>query len=208
MGRPGDVLEPDVHPFDAGLRGLCDKARDAVALCVDLDDQVEDHALALPELDQPVEDALPVAVAGEVVVGDEETPDSPFEVCPYDSLHIIRASESRRPPLDVDDRAEAARKGAAAAGIEACLGARGAFDPVDGQNRRRHARQHRRLGETVEHRQGVGRHRRPQPADHIPVVVIVGRLDQNQCKHAHPSYPHHRCTPTPLTNLTRRSKCS
>ena len=66
-----DVLKPDEDLVAAGPRRLLDEARNLVAERVDLQDQLDRNALVLPQIDQPVEDRLPVAVAGEIVVGDE-----------------------------------------------------------------------------------------------------------------------------------------
>ena len=55
---------------------LLDEVRDLVAERVDLDGEADVDALAPAQLDQPVEEHLPVAVAGEIVVGDEEAVDA------------------------------------------------------------------------------------------------------------------------------------
>ena len=71
-----DVLEPDEDAADAGLRRLLDEVRNLVAERVDLDGEAELGKFAVAQLDQPVEQDLPVAVAGEIVVGDEEPLDA------------------------------------------------------------------------------------------------------------------------------------
>ena len=67
-----DVLQPDEHTRHAGTRGLFNEIRQLVAQGVDLDDQADLDAVALADLDDPVEDRLPVLVACEIIVGDEE----------------------------------------------------------------------------------------------------------------------------------------
>ena len=71
------------------------------------------------EIDQPVEDRLPVAVAGEIVVGDEIVVDALGVIGAHDRLDVIGAPIARFAALDIDDRAEAALERAAAAGVEA-----------------------------------------------------------------------------------------
>src|SRR6185312_786659 len=70
-----DRLEPDEHAPYAGELRLLDEARILVTEGVDLDDDLEVARRVLDALahrDDAVEDRLPVLVAGEVVVGDEE----------------------------------------------------------------------------------------------------------------------------------------
>ena len=52
--------------------GLLDEVRNLVAQRVDLDHEAERNLVDLAQLGEPVEDRLPVLVAGEIVVGDEE----------------------------------------------------------------------------------------------------------------------------------------
>jgi hypothetical protein len=75
---------------------------------VDLDDEPDLDLLHLSEVDQPVEDDLPVLVAGEIVVGDEETQDALRRILPHDALHIVGRAPAGLSALDVDDRAERA----------------------------------------------------------------------------------------------------
>ena len=70
-------------------RRLFDEVRDAVDERVDLDDEVELQALALAQLDQAVEDRLPVLVAREIVVGDEEMIDALGDVGAHDRLDVV-----------------------------------------------------------------------------------------------------------------------
>ena len=114
-----DALEPDEHLVAAGPRRLLDEARDLVAERVDLKDQLDRNALGGSQLDQPVEDRLPVAVAGEIVVGDEIMVDALGVVGAHDRLDVVGAAIARLAALDVDDGAEAALERTAAAGVEA-----------------------------------------------------------------------------------------
>ena len=75
--------------------------------------------LLSPEVDQAIEDRLPVAVAGEIVVGDEVMGDALGVVGAHDRLDVVGAPIARLAALDVDDRAEAALEGTAATGVEA-----------------------------------------------------------------------------------------
>ena len=138
-----DALEPDEHLVAAGPRRLLDEARNLVAERVDLKDELDRNALGLPELDQAVEDRLPVAVAGEIVVGDEIMGDALGVVGAHDRLDVVGGAVARLAALDIDDRAEAALERAAAPGVEARVMA---DDPPDhflrqhGDRRRLHAR--------------------------------------------------------------------
>jgi hypothetical protein len=72
-------------------------------------------ALVLLELDQPVEEVLPVLVAGHVVVGDEERRDALLVVLAHDRLEVVGGAEPALAALHVDDGAERALERAAAA---------------------------------------------------------------------------------------------
>ena len=84
----------------------------------------------------PVEDLLPVLVAGEVVVRNEEAADSPGPVVADDPLHVVRATEAGLAPVHVDDGAKAANEGTAAARVEAGDLAECLVDPVNGHEGR------------------------------------------------------------------------
>ena len=93
---------------------------------------------------EPVEDRLPVLVAGEIVVGDEEARDPLRGVGAHDAFDVVRRAIARLAPLHVDDGAEAALERAAAAGVEARIMAGDAGDHLARQDRigrRRHVRQ-------------------------------------------------------------------
>ncbi len=129
-----DVLEADEHPLDAGLGRLLDEVRDLVAERVDLDGEADPDALVL-QRDHPVEQDLPVAVAGEIVVGDEEPVDPLLPVRPDDLFEIVGRAEAALAALHVDDGAERALVGAAAAEVDAGIGARGPLDMLARQDR-------------------------------------------------------------------------
>ena len=99
--------------------------------------------MLLAQLDQAVEDRLPVLVAREIVVGDEEAGDALRGIGAHDGLDVVGRAVARLAPLHVDDGAEAALERTAAAGIEAGIvpgdaGHRPARQ--DRQRRRRHLR--------------------------------------------------------------------
>ena len=114
-----DVLEPDEHCVAAGARRLLDEVRDPVAQRVDLQDQLDPEAFVLAQIDQAVEDRLPIAVPGEIVVGDEIMGYALGRVGAHDRFDVVGGAVARLAALDVDDRAEAALERAAAAGVEA-----------------------------------------------------------------------------------------
>ena len=130
-----DVLEADEHGVASGAGRLLDEARNAVAERVDLQQEPDLEALDFAQFDQAVEDRLPIAVAGEIVVGDEEARDALSGVGAHDRLDVVGGSIARLPPLDVDDGAEAALERAAAPGVEARV--------MSGHPRDDGARQHR-----------------------------------------------------------------
>ena len=124
---------------------------------IDLDHHVETQSLLFPDRDQPIEHRLPIAIAGEVVVGDEEMADPLGEILAHDALHILGGAEPRLATLDVDDRAEGALKRTATSGVEAGHLAAGAFDAGSGEERRRDAVEPGKVGhEIVEGRQPAG----------------------------------------------------
>ena len=88
----------------------------------------------LAHLDQAVEDRLPVPVAGEIVVGDEEAVDALGQVDAHHPLDVVGVAPARLAPLHVDDRAEAALERAAAPGVEARASRRSARTISSGRN--------------------------------------------------------------------------
>ncbi len=113
-----DVLEADEYSLDARRHRLLDEAGNLVAGRVDLDDEARVDALRA-QFDQPVEDRFPVAIAGEIVVGDEEIAHAVGDIDPHQLLDVIGRAIARLAPLHVDDGAEGAEEGTAASGVEA-----------------------------------------------------------------------------------------
>src|SRR5271155_2892618 len=94
---------------------------------------MEIQSVILAQFDHPVEDRLPVPVAGEIVVGDEKPGDSLLGVLSDNALDIIRAAPSRLASLHVDDRAKGALEGTAATGVERRQDAVVTFDEMSRQ---------------------------------------------------------------------------
>src|SRR5208337_5009975 len=98
---------------------LLDEVRNLMAQRVDLQDQLDPEALVLPQIDQAVENRLPIPVPCEIVVGDEIVRYALRGMGAHDRFDVIGGPIARSTALDIDDRAEAALEGAAAAGVEA-----------------------------------------------------------------------------------------
>src|SRR6516162_7322195 len=110
-----DVPQTDKDTADAGLRGLLDEVRDTVTQRVHLYREADLQALADPQLDHPIKERLPMAIAREVIIGDEEPSVTLAVVFTDRALEIVRRAKPALAALDVDDRAERALVGAAAA---------------------------------------------------------------------------------------------
>ena len=89
-----DVLQSDEDPGDAGPLRLLHEVRDLVAQRVDLDHQAERDAVLLAQLDQAIEDRLPLLVAREIIVGDEELVDALRPVEAHQMLDVVRPNGS------------------------------------------------------------------------------------------------------------------
>ncbi len=139
-----DVLKPDEHALDASGGRLLDEVLDLVAEGVDLDGEADVDAFLL-QLDHPVEQDLPVAVAGEIVVGDEEPVDALRVIGADDLLEIVGRAKAALAPLHVDDGAEGALIGAAATEIDAGIGPGRALDMLARQDWRRLANERGQL---------------------------------------------------------------
>ena len=146
--------KPDEDEGSAGARRLLDEIRNAMAERVDLQDQLDAEFFAFAQFDQPVEDGFPVAVAGEIVVGDEKPGDALRRIGAHDRLDVVGGAVARYAALDVDDGAEAALKRAAAAGIEAGIFREHELDQVARQDRRDRARQFGHVVEVIVDRLG------------------------------------------------------
>src|SRR5580693_2049164 len=81
-----DVLKPDEDGVAARARGFLNEVRDLVAERIDLEQEPDPKTLILPQLDQAIKDRLPVAVAGEIVIRNEEARDALCSVRPHDRL--------------------------------------------------------------------------------------------------------------------------
>src|SRR3984957_12039036 len=144
-----DVLEPDENRIAAGPRRLLDEVRDLVAERVDLEKEPDPEAVLLPQFDQPIEDRLPVAVAGKIVIRDEEARNALRSIGAHDRLDVVRRPIARLAPLDIDDGAEAALERAATSGVETCVVARHSRHHLARQPRRRSGRHVRHVVEIV-----------------------------------------------------------
>src|SRR5437763_2538111 len=131
--RGVDTFHADEHTIDPGAPGLVDESPNLVRHRVDLRDDLDRQAFYFAHSDQPVENRLPVSVAGEVIVRDEEVVYALREIGAHELFDIVRAAHARFAPLDIDDRAKAAQERTAAAGIEARANAAGATDDIDRQ---------------------------------------------------------------------------
>jgi hypothetical protein len=69
-----DVLQTNENPRDPSLRGFLDKVRGAVAQGIHLSREASPQALANPQLDHPIKKRFLVAIAREIIIGDEEPP--------------------------------------------------------------------------------------------------------------------------------------
>ena len=148
-----DALQPEKHPRDAGRLGLVDEAVDLVTQRVDLDHQLDVLAAGLrdlaAQLGEPIEDLLPILVAGEIVVGHEEPEHALREIFAHQPFDVVGAAAARLAALHVDDGAERALIGTAAPGVERGLQLVGPLQELLRQDRRRRAFQRRQIVEVV-----------------------------------------------------------
>jgi hypothetical protein len=124
-----DVLKADEHPLDARRHRLLDEAGNLVARRVDLDDEARVDAL-LAQRGEPVEDRFPVAVAGQIVVGDEEVAHAVGHIDAHQRFDVVGGAIARLAALHVDDGAERAQERTAASGVEARNHAERASHPL------------------------------------------------------------------------------
>ena len=113
-----DAFQPDEGVGAAGAARLDDEVRDLMRQRVDLDQERDLHPIAFAQLDQPIEDRLPVPVAGEIVVGNEEARDALRGILAHDALDVVGVTPAGLAALHVDDGAERALERTAAARIE------------------------------------------------------------------------------------------
>jgi len=96
-----------------------------------------------------VEDRLPVLVAREIAISDEEPVDAVLVVLAQDALDIVGAAAAGFAPLHVDDGAERALERTAAPGIEGRHVADGLAHRVARQERRHRVLERRQIGDVI-----------------------------------------------------------
>ena len=101
------------------LRCLVDEIGNAVALGIDLDDEFDLEPAVLAKLDQPVEKASQFLLRARLSSVMKKPSMPCAEVLAHDRLEIVRRPEAALAALHIDDGAEGALIGAAAAQIEA-----------------------------------------------------------------------------------------
>ena len=147
---------------------------------VDLQKEPDPEPVDFAEFDQAVEDRLPIAVAGEIVIGDEEARDVLSGVGAYDRLDVVGGSIAGLPPLDVDDGAEAALERAAAPGVEARVMSGHPRDDGTRQHRNRGRRHIRHVVQVIVSRLGLaGVDIAQEPLE--AALALAGIEDHAQC---------------------------
>src|SRR5215813_2851283 len=114
-----DVLQADEYAVDASAGSLLDKTADLVRHGVHLGDHVDLQAFFFAHFDQTIEYCLPGLVTRQIIVGDEELVHALGDVGANQPFDVVRAAGPGLTPLNFDDRAEAAEKGAPPSRIEA-----------------------------------------------------------------------------------------
>src|SRR6266849_3516288 len=100
---------------------------------VDLNHQADRNLIDLAQLREPIVERFPLLVPGEIVVRDEVAGNTLCPIFANDLLDVVRRPKARLAALHVDDGAERALERAATAGVEAGIGAGGAFDELKRQ---------------------------------------------------------------------------
>lgn len=113
-----DVFQADEDPRDPGAARLVDEAGQGVGQGVDLDGEGELDPQLFAYRDDAIEDRLPIAVTGEVVIGDEVLADAMSQIGAQQTLDVVRRTVTRLASLDIDDGAEATGEGTATPGVE------------------------------------------------------------------------------------------
>ncbi len=149
-----DVLKPEEDSRAAGARRFLDETGNAVTQRVDLQQEADVEFVALAQFDQAIEDRLPVAIAGEIVVGDEEAGDALRGVGAHDGLDVVGRAVARLSALHVDDGAKAALERAAAAGVKAGIMSGHPRDHFARKNRINGGRHFRHVGQIIVDRLG------------------------------------------------------
>src|SRR5215813_14560474 len=114
-----DVLQTDEYAVDTSAGSLLNKTADLVRHGVHLGDHVDLQAFFFAHFDQTIEYCLPGLVTREIVVGDEELVHALGDVGTHQPFDVVRAARPRLASLYIDNRAEAAEKGAPPSRIEA-----------------------------------------------------------------------------------------
>ena len=103
----------------------------------------------LAQKNQAVEDRLPVLVAGEIIVGDEEAVDALRQIGAHHGFDLVGVAVAGFSALHIDDGAEGALERAAAPGVETGDGAAGAANDLGGQDGQRRIFHARQVGEII-----------------------------------------------------------
>src|SRR5215475_1656728 len=114
-----DVLQTDEYAVDTSAGSLLDKTADLVRHRIHLGDDMDFQAFLFAHLDQTIEYCLPGLVTRQIVVGDEELVHALGDVRTHQQFDVVRATGAGLASLNVDDRAEAAEKGAPPSRVEA-----------------------------------------------------------------------------------------
>src|SRR4029078_3096079 len=147
---------------------------DAVAQRVHLDGEADIQSLA-PKLDQAVDQLLPVAIRGKIVVGDEEALDALGDILAHEPFEIVSRSKSALATLHVDDSSKGALIGAAPTQIDARQRSRRAAQMLAWQDPCRLASERRQIFHVVVERRQLAI---PRIAEHL-VKSLVLRFSRN-----------------------------
>ena len=132
-----DVLESDEDAHHSRPPGFFNELGDAVAHGVHLDHELDVQLFLFAHFNDAVEDALPVGIAREVIVSDEEALDALSQILPDNLFHVVSRTPARFSALHINDGAERALERTAAPGIEAGQAAAGTPDAGDREHGQR-----------------------------------------------------------------------
>ena len=131
-----DVFEPDEDAAGSGPCRLLDEVGNLVAERIDLNGEPDVHALLDAQFDHAVKQRFPVVIAGEIVVGNEESLDALGVVRADRFFEVVGRAIAALATLNIDDGAEGALVGAAPAQIDARHRSGCAADVLTRQDRR------------------------------------------------------------------------
>ena len=116
------ALEADEDAPDARPRTFLDEVGKLMAERVHLDEESQLQFLDLAQMNDPIEDHLPILIARKIIIGNEKAAQSLRHILPDDLLDVVRRAEARLAALHVDDGAERAliRTAAAEIGRASC----------------------------------------------------------------------------------------